>query len=106
VTTLKEKGKEPPKYHLTLYIAGNEPNSQLAIRNLRAICSGDLTEQCMIKIVDVYQDFQRALKDRVVITPTLIVATEKPTTKVTFYGTLHGNDILLKYLKTEAIDNE
>jgi circadian clock protein KaiB len=106
MTSFQEKGKEHPEYHLTLYIAGNEQNSLLAIRNLKDICAGVPTEQCILEVIDVYKNFQRALKDRVIVTPTLIVVTENPATKATFYGTLNDKSILLEYLKDKAFANE
>lgn len=104
MNTLQEKAT-PPKFQLTLYIAGDEPNSRLAIRNLREVCTGVLAMQCVIEEVDVYQDFQRALKDRVIVTPTLIVSTVNPATTATFYGTLHDTNILLNHLGSEAVRN-
>jgi len=104
--SLQKQGIEPPNYHLTLYIAGDEPNSRLAIRNLREICTGVLADQCVIEVIDVYIDFERALKARVVVTPMLIVVGDNPATKATFYGTLHDKKILLKYLEPESNGNE
>ena len=99
---LQQNQKEPQKYLLTLYTAGTEPNSLLAIRNLKEICSGLYAKQRVMEVVDVYQFFQRALKDRVIVTPTLIVSTDNPVTKATFYGTLHDKQILLNHLGHEA----
>jgi hypothetical protein len=93
-------------YHLTLYVAGDESNSSLALLNLKEICSSVHSEHCEIEVVDVYSDFRKALKERVVVTPTLIVATENPATKATFYGTLHDKSILLKYLDKEVTGDE
>ena len=102
MNTLQEKATAPSKFRLTLYVAGDEPNSRLAIRHLNEICTGVLAKQCEIEVVDVYQFFQRALKDRVIVTPTLIVSTDNPVTTATFYGTLHDRQILLNHLGHEA----
>lgn len=92
--------------HLTLYVAGNEPNSRIALQNLREICSGTLEKHCVIEVIDVYHDFEKALQERIVVPPTLVVVTENPATKAVFFGSLHDKNILLKYLKKEPSTNE
>ncbi|MDQ3172042.1 MAG: circadian clock KaiB family protein [Acidobacteriota bacterium] len=57
---------------LRLYIAGNGPNSQRAVTNLRAICAEHFQDDCKLEIVDLLMHPARALADRVVVTPTLI----------------------------------
>ncbi len=95
----------PDCIHLTLYVAGDEPNSHLALNNLKEICSGKMREHCEIEVVDVYKDFAKALQERIVVTPTLIVITENPKAKSVFYGSLHDRDIVLKYLNTGIKNN-
>ena len=68
-------------YHLTLYVAGDEPNSHIALQNLREICSGKLQNRCQIEVVDVYREFERALKERIVVTPALVVEKLNSTTR-------------------------
>ncbi len=84
--------------HLTLYVAGEEPNSHMALQNLNEICSGEIKELCIIEVVDVYQDFRRALQERIVVTPTLIVETAESPARSVFYGNLHDKDMVLEYL--------
>ena len=38
---------------LCLYVAGNAPNSQMAVSNLTAICEQYLVGRCQLEIVDV-----------------------------------------------------
>jgi circadian clock protein KaiB len=54
---------------LCLYIAGNTPNSMLAISNLQASL-GDSPHD--LEVVDVLEHPERALDDGVFVTPTLI----------------------------------
>jgi hypothetical protein len=83
---------------LTLYVAGDEPNSHMAKQNLREICNGTLKDCCQIEIVDVYKNFERALAERIVVTPTLVVKGER-TSKTVFYGCLHDRCAITKSLQ-------
>ena len=58
---------------LLLYVAGHGPNSQLAIANLRALCERHLPGTYHLEIVDVFDAPQRALADRVLLTPMLVL---------------------------------
>jgi hypothetical protein len=70
----------------------------LAWENLQEICSGALADLCEIRVVDVYREFDKALQERIVVTPTLIVVTENPVTRAVFYGSLHDKDVVQQYL--------
>ncbi len=59
-------------YAFTLFAAEGEPNSELAKRNLAHICQTYLDQNYEIKVIDVLQDFQKALEKGIFITPTLI----------------------------------
>lgn len=56
---------------MRLYIAGSAPNSQRARRNLQALCDNHFTEPYELEIVDVLEEPLRALRDNVLLTPTL-----------------------------------
>lgn len=66
---------------LRLYIAGNGPNSQRAVSNLRAICDAHFKDDCKVEIVDLLVHPGRALTDRIVVTPTLIRLRPLPETR-------------------------
>ena len=57
---------------LILFVAGSEPNSVLARKNLERLCAEHLPGRHTIKIIDVFQDIDAALKHNIIITPTLI----------------------------------
>jgi circadian clock protein KaiB len=59
---------------LILFIAGSTPRSQQAEANLAAILAelGDRAVRLHIEIVDVFKDPRRALKQRVLVTPSLV----------------------------------
>jgi circadian clock protein KaiB len=72
--------------HLRLYIAGQAPNSVLAIGNARAICEAHYLPGYKLEIVDLMDHPLRALEDGIVVTPTLVRLMPKPARKV--IGTL------------------
>jgi circadian clock protein KaiB len=72
--------------HLLLYVAGQAPNSILAIANAKAICEDHYSLGYKLEIVDLMEHPLRALKDGIVVTPTLIRVLPKPARKV--IGTL------------------
>ena len=89
--------RKKPQYFFRLYVAGNEPNSQLARKNLKHICNKYLNDQCQIEEVDVMIDFASALKDRIFVTPTLILITQE--TRVTVIGNLDNEDKVISALR-------
>ena len=62
---------------LRLYVAGVAPNSLRAIANTRAMCASHFTNH-VLEIVDLMVEPDRALADRVVVTPTLIKVSPSP----------------------------
>jgi circadian clock protein KaiB len=83
-------------FKFRLYVAGDGPNSALAIANLWAICREHLPERHEIEIVDVLRDQKRALADRVMLTPLLVKFSPEPTRKIT--GTLSQRAPVLQAL--------
>lgn len=58
-------------YVLRLYVAGNSPRSQRAVRNLSRICKSYF-EDCEIEVIDIYHERERARFQQIVGAPTLI----------------------------------
>ncbi|MGA2777149.1 MAG: circadian clock KaiB family protein [Steroidobacteraceae bacterium] len=73
-------------FKFRLYVAGDTPNSALAIANLRAFCRAQLTDRHSIDIVNVFQEPTRALADNILMTPTLIKLAPPPVRRIV--GTL------------------
>jgi circadian clock protein KaiB len=71
---------------LRLYIAGNAPNSLLAISNLKVICDEHFATGCVLEIVDLLVHPARALADSIIVTPTLVKFYPLPVQRV--IGTL------------------
>lgn len=64
---------------LRLYIAGRGPNSVRALANLDALAQAYGHDRFEVEIVDVLLDPQRALRDHVLVTPTLVKMAPLPT---------------------------
>ncbi len=89
--------QKKPLYVLKLYVAGNEPNSQIARKNLKLICDEYLNGRCRVEEVDVLTDYATALKDGVFVTPTLILVV--PEQRVTIVGNLDNKDKVISALR-------
>ena len=86
-----------PKYRLRLFVAGDEPNSAIAKASLDEICSTYLKHDCQIEIVDVLENFQPALEERVLVTPALVIVEPQPRTVV--FGNLADTKKVLSALR-------
>lgn len=86
-------------YQLRLYVAGRAPASVRAIARLHMICEARLGSSYELEIVDVAEDPERADRDRVLATPTLIKEGPLPMRRVVgdmsdVEQVLYGLDIL------------
>jgi len=83
-------GTEPRKstkrrgefWRLRLYIAGQTPNSILAISNLKKLCEDRLKDQYQIEIIDLLEKPQLAKGDQIVAIPTLVRKLPAPMKKI------------------------
>ena len=66
------------RYSFRLYVAGDAPNSALARKNLYALCNEQLAGRHDIEVVDVCQEPERALTDRIFMTPALLKLAPAP----------------------------
>lgn len=74
--------KEIPPFKFRLYVAGDGPHSTQAIANLDALCREHLPERHEIEVVDVLREPQRALADRVMLTPLLLKLSPAPIRRI------------------------
>lgn len=81
---------------LCLYVAGNAPNSQLAVSNLAAICAEYLPGRFQLEIVDVLATPLRALADGILVTPSLALPASSPAVRI--IGNLSDRDGVLHAL--------
>jgi circadian clock protein KaiB len=89
--------EETQLYLLKLFIAGEEPNSRLARENLKLVCDEYLNGRCRIEEVDVLSDFASALKNKVFVTPTLILVEPEP--RATIVGNLGNQERVISALR-------
>ncbi len=75
-----------PIYRMTLYVAGEGPNSRAAQENLAALCARELRDRCELEVVDVLEDVFTAAARSILVTPTLMV--EEPEPEVVIVGNL------------------
>ena len=79
-----------------LYVAGDAPNSLLALANLTQLCETHLPDRHTIEVVDVLLDPKRALRESILMTPTLV--TESPYPGHRIVGTLSNTEPILQIL--------
>jgi circadian clock protein KaiB len=93
--------KPPTRIKFLLYVADDTQNSVLAVTNLKAICQAHLPGRHEIEVVDVFKEPQRALADRVYMTPLLIRLSPAPARRI--IGTLSQTDKVLQALGLESV---
>jgi circadian clock protein KaiB len=74
------------KYVFHVFVAGHEPNSALAVANLTRLCNKHIPGRYQIHTVDVVKHPDAAYKQRVIVTPTVVLISPLP--QVTLFGTL------------------
>jgi circadian clock protein KaiB len=88
------------EYSFQLYVAGDAQNSALAVANLRALCLKYLAEPYEIEVVDVFRHPERAMAEKIFLTPTLIRCTPLPVRRV--IGTLSQAQPILEAMGLES----
>lgn len=83
---------------LRLYIAGSAPNSVLALANARAICAEHFSTTHDLEIIDLLQYPLLALKDSIIVTPTLLKLLPLPAVRL--IGNLSDTDRVVFSLGT------
>lgn len=85
-----------PLFKFRQYLSGNTPNSVQARANLNRICRNHLQGRYKIEVVDVDQDPDRALRDQVYMTPSLVRIAPSPVCMIV--GTLSHPELVLQAL--------
>lgn len=67
---------------MCLYVARDAPNSVRAVANLAEICKQYLHGRFKLEIVDVLKSPLRALKDGILVTPSLAKLSPAPAAKI------------------------
>lgn len=87
-------------FKFRLFVAGDTPNSALALSNLHALCRTHLPDAFEIEVVDVFREPKRALAEGVFLTPTLIRLVPPPVVRIV--GTLSHLRTVLQALGLES----
>jgi circadian clock protein KaiB len=82
-----------------LYVAGDGPNSESAIATLRSLLTEFSEAPVDLEIIDVLEEPERALRDRVLITPMLVKVAPPPERRI--LGRLGDRTTLLTVLGLE-----
>jgi len=61
-----------------LYVAGEAPNSMLALRNLQALCQHHYADNFHIEVIDVLLSPERAWAEGVIATPMVLRVSPEP----------------------------
>lgn len=67
---------------MRLYIAGQTPNSIVAIANLKKICEDQLQGRYRIEVIDLLEKPQLAKGDQIIAIPTLVRRLPPPIKKI------------------------
>jgi circadian clock protein KaiB len=87
-------------FKFRLFIAGNSPNSTLAVFNLNAFCRKHLPDRHEIELVDVFRNPAAALADGVTLTPKLVKLSPGPSCEI--IGTLSNEPTVINALGLSA----
>jgi circadian clock protein KaiB len=88
-------------FKFRLYVADETLNSGQAVANLRAICNRYLPGRYNIEFVDVFKEPDRAMADRVFMTPTLVKLAPDPIGRIV--GNLSQTRLVLQVLGLEEL---
>ena len=88
--------KPAPLFKFRQYLSGNTPNSEQARLNLNRLCRIHLHGRYQIEVVDVLRDPDRALRDQIYMTPSLVRLAPSPVFMIV--GTLSNSDSVLQAL--------
>lgn len=86
---------KPVQYRMRLFVAGDEPNSTLARKNLKDICESELKGNYSLDIIDVFEDYAPALDENILVTPALVIDHPK---KMKIFGNLQDKSKALSAL--------
>ena len=74
------------QYILRLFVAGATARSHQAVLRVRELCGAELQDNCILEVIDIYQQPALARTNQIVATPTLIIELPKPARR--FIGNL------------------
>jgi circadian clock protein KaiB len=81
---------------LSLYVAGNVPNSQRATENINNVCKSHPGGKIALKVIDILANPQAAYENKIIAVPTLVREHPLPVCKT--IGDLSDQEQLLRIL--------
>lgn len=84
-------------YLFQLFVAGAEPNSATARKNLQRIRETHIKTECEVEVIDVLESYSLALERNIYLTPALIMVSPEPS--VTVFGDLSDTDAVITALR-------
>jgi circadian clock protein KaiB len=81
-TSRPAKALPPVEWDLRLYVAGPNPKSTVAFRNLKKFCDEHMASRYRIEVIDLMQKPQLAQGDQILALPTLVRRLPAPIRKV------------------------
>jgi circadian clock protein KaiB len=67
-----EKIEMPGKYIFKLFISSKSTDSVYAIKNIQKFCRHYLPDKYELEIIDIFQEPDKAINEKIVLTPLLI----------------------------------
>lgn len=92
------------QFRLSLYISGETARSLAAIRNVRLIVDTELPEGYQLECIDVQKDPERAERDKIMATPTLV--REHPAPKKKIIGEFTNHRAVVLALEIDRLQQE
>jgi circadian clock protein KaiB len=86
---------------LRLYVAGQTPKSQLALKNLRRLCETHMEGRYQIEVIDLLVTPQLAAGDQILAVPTLVRNFPEPIKKI--IGDLSNEERVLVGLDVQPL---
>jgi circadian clock protein KaiB len=90
-------------WELRLYIAGQTPNSVLALENITRYCKEHLAGKYVIEVIDLLKNPQLAEGDQIFAIPTLVRKVPVPLRKI--IGDLSNEDKVLVGLNIRPVSD-
>ena len=96
------KKKQPAKFELRLYVAGQTAKSLAALDNLKRICETHLAGQYSIEVIDMTKNPALAAGDQILAVPTLVRRLPEPIRKI--IGDLSNEERVLVGLDVQPME--
>lgn len=84
-------------YILELYVSGKTFVSERAIESVTSLCESELEGRYSLKIIDLYEDPERAIAENIIAVPTLYRKSPSPSRQI--IGDLQNRERVMRGLE-------